>query len=191
MADKLSTESFASRAAWEQWLTAHHDTSAGIWMRIAKSGAREDSISYGEALEVALCYGWIDGQKAALDEAAWLQKFTPRRARSRWSRINRDKAEALIAENRMAPSGLVEVERAKADGRWDAAYDGQAAADVPHDLVSALEADPAAAEFFASLDSRNRYAILYRIQAAKRPDTRARRIRTFVEMLAKGEKIHP
>lgn len=196
VADQLPTQVFASQAAWERWLAANHSSSAGIWMQIAKSGTAKSgtgsrSITYSEALEVALCYGWIDGQKAAADESAWLQKFTPRRARSRWSKINRARAEALMAAGRMAPSGMAEVERAKADGRWDAAYDGQATAGVPADLAAALAADPTAAAFFAGLDSRNRYAILYRIQDAKKPETRARRIGTFVEMLAKGGRIYP
>ena len=160
-------------------------------MEIAKSGSDTESISYADALEIALCFGWIDGQKAAADDGVWLQKFTPRRARSRWSKINRKRAEALIAAGLMAPAGMAEVDRAKRDGRWAAAYDGQAAAGVPEDLATALAASPPAAALFSALDSRNRYAILYRVQDAKKPETRARRIQAFVDMLAEGRKIYP
>lgn len=160
-------------------------------MEIDKVGSESKSVSYADALEVALCFGWIDGQKARGDDAAWLQKFTPRRPRSRWSKVNRDKAETLIANGLMAAAGQAEVDRARADGRWDAAYDGQARASVPEDLSAALAANPAAAEFFISLDSRNRYAILYRVQDAKKAETRARRIEGFVQMLARGQKIYP
>ncbi len=141
-------------------------------------------------LEVALCFGWIDSQKRGLDETHFLQRFTPRRPRGRWSKINREKAEALIEAGRMRPAGLAEVEAAKGDGRWEAAYDGQGAAKVPPDLQRELDANPAAAEFFASLDSSNRYAILYRLDEAKRPETRVRRLKKFVDMLERGEKIH-
>jgi uncharacterized protein YdeI (YjbR/CyaY-like superfamily) len=147
-------------------------------------------VSYPEALDVALCHGWIDGQKRPLDERFWLQRFTPRKARSRWSKRNRARAEQLIASGEMAPAGLREVERARADGRWEAAYDSHATATVPPDLQAALDEHPAASEFFAGLDSANRYAILYRIQEARRPETRARRIATFVAMLAEGRRIH-
>ncbi len=191
MADELPTLRFASKAAWQRWLAANHSSSPGIWMEIAKARAGSNSVNYTEALEVALCYGWIDGQKAAAGNTTWLQRFTPRRPRSRWSRINRDKAEALIAARLMAPSGLAEVERAKKDGRWEAAYHGQARADVPEDLAAALAANPAAAAFFGALDSRNRYSILYRVQDAKRPETRTRRIEAFIEMLARRETIYP
>ncbi len=191
MADELPTLRFASKAAWQRWLAANHSSSPGIWMEITKARAGSNSVNYAEALEVALCYGWIDGQKAAAGNTTWLQRFTPRRPRSRWSRINRDKAEALIAARLMAPSGLAEVERAKEDGRWEAAYDGQARAEVHGDLAAALAANPAAAAFFGALDSRNRYSILYRVQDAKRPETRSRRIEAFVEMLARRETIHP
>jgi uncharacterized protein YdeI (YjbR/CyaY-like superfamily) len=148
-------------------------------------------VTYAEAVEAALCHGWIDGQKAKLDDARWLQRFTPRKRGSRWSRINRDKAEALIAAGRMRPAGLREIEAARADGRWDAAYDGQRTATVPEDLQRALDADPAARAAFDDLNSVNRYAILYRVQDAKRPETRARRIAQFTAMLARGEKLHP
>ena len=191
MRDELPTRRFPTKAAWQRWLANHHVSSTGIWIEIAKRGTGTRSVTYADALEVALCFGWIDGQKAAVDDSVWRQKFTPRRARSRWSKVNREKAEALIAAGLMQPPGLAEVERAKADGRWAAAYDGQAAASVPDDLAAALAANPVAAEFFSQLDSGNRYAVLYRVQDAKKPETRARRIRTYVEMLANRQKIHP
>ena len=180
---------FASRAAWEAWLEGRHDSAPdGVWLALAKKGV--DGLKHAEALEVALCFGWIDAKRVALDEQRFLQRFVPRRPRSRWSRINRDAAEALIARGAMRPPGLLEVERAKADGRWEAAYDGQRAAQVPPDLQAALDADPAARDFFATLDAQNRYAILYRVGDAKRPETRARRIAQFVAMLREGRKIH-
>jgi uncharacterized protein YdeI (YjbR/CyaY-like superfamily) len=183
--------SFPSRAEWRAWLAAEHATSGGVWLKLAKAGSGIASVSYAEALEVALCHGWIDGQKRGFDDEFWLQRFTPRKPRSRWSRINRDKATALIERGEMEPAGLREVDAAKADGRWDAAYAGQRTATVPADLQRALDANPAAAELFATLDSANRYAILYRVQDAKRPETRARRIEKYVAMLAAGEKLHP
>lgn len=158
---------------------------------MAKKDSGITSVNHAEALEVALCYGWIDGQRKAEDSKYFLQRFTPRTPRSTWSKINRDKALKLIEEGRMQPAGLAEVDRARADGRWDAAYDAQSVATVPPDLQAALNAKPKAAAFFAKLDSRNRYAVLFRTQGAKKPETRARRIAQFVEMLAKGEKIHP
>jgi uncharacterized protein YdeI (YjbR/CyaY-like superfamily) len=159
-------------------------------VKIAKKGSGVDSVRYPEVLEIALCFGWIDGQRRALDEAHFLQKFTLRRTRSRWSKINRGKAEALIVAGSMRPAGLAQVEAAKSDGRWEAAYEGQAKAAVPDDLQAALDANPAAAEFFAGLDSQNRYAILYRLQDAKRAETRARRLVKFVAMLEREEKLH-
>lgn len=189
--DELPRMGFRDVDAWAAWLAANHASSAGIWMEIAKAGSGGLSCTYSDAVDVALCYGWIDGQKASGDEQVWLQRFTPRRPRSRWSKINRGRAEALIAAGRMTRAGMAEVDKAKRDGRWAAAYEGQAAATVPDDLAAALAANPAAAEFFGHLDSRNRYAILYRVQDAKRPETRARRISTFVEMLANRETIHP
>jgi uncharacterized protein YdeI (YjbR/CyaY-like superfamily) len=175
---------------FEAWLRRHHADTDGIWLRIAKSGAEEPSVSYAQALEAALCWGWIDGQKKGLDESYWLQRFTPRRARSIWSKINCAKAEALIAQGRMQDAGLREIERAKADGRWDGAYDGARSSTVPDDLQAALAAQPRAAAFFATLDGSNRYAVLWRVQTAKKPETRAKRIAQFVDMLARGEKIH-
>jgi uncharacterized protein YdeI (YjbR/CyaY-like superfamily) len=183
--------SFESGDAWEAWLAEHHATSPGLWLKFAKKGSGIATVSYSEALDVALCYGWIDGQKDKFDGDYWLQRFTPRRPRSKWSRINRDRVAALVARGAMKPVGLREVERAKADGRWEAAYDGQRAASVPDDLRRELEGNAAAREFFATLDSANRYAILYRLQEAKKPETRARRLKTFVTMLSEGKKIHP
>jgi len=190
-ADDAPTLSFADAAAWETWLEEHHAAPAGVWMRIAKKGADARSVTHAEALEVAILFGWIDGVRRAHDDAWFVQRFTPRRARSRWSRINRDKATAAIAAGTMRPTGLAEVERAQADGRWDAAYEGQRTMEVPDDLRAALDADPAAAAFFATLSGHNRYAILYRVQDAKRPETRARRIATYVAMCAAGETLHP
>ena len=182
---------FGSAGEWEAWLEQHHADSSGVWLKLAKKGAGVPSVTYAEAVEAALCFGWIDGQKAALDERFWLQKFTPRRPRSVWSKINREKAERLIRDGRMRPAGRREVEAAKADGRWDAAYDAPSTATVPDDLRAALDANPAAAEFFAGLNSANRYAILHRVQTAKRPETRARRIAQLVAMLADGRKLYP
>ena len=182
---------FASAAEWEAWLEEHHATSGGLWIRFAKKGSGIPSVTRDEALEAALCYGWIDGQARSVDETAWVQKFTPRGARSIWSKINREKVEKLIADGRMRPAGLAEVERARADGRWDAAYDSPSRATVPDDLQTALDARPRAKDFFAALDGRNRYAILFRLQTAKTAETRAKRIRDFVRMLEDGEKPYP
>ena len=162
-----------------------------MWVEIAKKGSPEPSVSYAEALDVALCFGWIDGQKAGGDDRHWLQRFTPRTATSRWSRINRDKAERLIAEGRMQEPGLAEVERARADGRWDAAYEGQRSASVPDDLQRELDADPELADAFRRLDSHNRFAIIWRLNDAKRASTRERRLATYVAMLRRGERLHP
>ena len=187
--DDLPVLLFAGPAKLEAWLEENPDAD-GVWLKIAKKGAPEPSVTYAEALEVALCFGWIDSQKRGLDETHFLQRFTPRRPRGRWSKINREKAEALLEAGRMRSRGLAEVEAAKADGRWEAAYEGQRSAQVPPDLRRELDANPAAAEFFAALDGANRYAILYRLDEAKRPETRQRRLRQFVAMLARGEKIH-
>lgn len=191
VAEPLAVKSFATPAAWHAWLAKHCSSSRGVWLAIAKKGAKKTSLSYAEALEVALIWGWIDGQKDKLDETAWLQKFTPRGPKSIWSKINRDKADALIADGRMQPPGLAEVERAKRDGRWQSAYASQSRATVPPDLAAALKKNPRAARFFETLESRNRYAILFRVHTAKKPETRAARIEKFVAMLARGEKIHP
>jgi uncharacterized protein YdeI (YjbR/CyaY-like superfamily) len=188
--DELPVVLFASPAEFEVWLEESHADSAGLWLKIAKKGSGVESVSYAEALELALCFGWIDSQKRACDEKHFLQRFTPRRPRGKWSRINRDAAEALIAAGKMRPAGLAEVEAAKADGRWEAAYAGQRTAEVPDDLQRELERNAAAREFFAGLDSANRYAIVYRLNDAKKPETRERRLRKFVGMLERGEKIH-
>jgi uncharacterized protein YdeI (YjbR/CyaY-like superfamily) len=181
---------FRTRVAWEKWLAVHHGDEQGIWMKFAKKGTGVTTVSYAEALEVALCYGWIDSQTKGLDETYYLQRFTPRRKRSRWSIINRDAATRLIDAGSMKEPGLHEVERAMADGRWDAAYPGAQTAEVPDDLARALRANKAARDFFATLSGHNRYAILHRIHDAKRPETRTRRIEKFVAMLARGEKIY-
>jgi uncharacterized protein YdeI (YjbR/CyaY-like superfamily) len=189
--DDLPVIPFASAAEWEAWLEANHAEAPGIWIKIAKKVTGIATVTAAEAIDVALCFGWIDGQRGRFDGTWFIQRFTPRRPRSRWSQINREKVEQLIAEGRMRPAGLREVERAQADGRWDAAYPPASRMTVPDDLREALEASPDASERFAALDSANRYAVLYRIWDAKRSDTRARRIEQFVAMLARGEKLHP
>ncbi len=185
------TISLASQAAWEEWLDANHAESVGVWLQIAKKASGIETVTHAEALEVALCFGWIDGQRRALDRSHFLQKFTPRTRKSTWSRINRESAERLIAAGRMRPAGLAAIEAARADGRWEAAYEPQSTATVPDDLRRALDSRPRAAAFFASLDSRNRYAILYRLQDAKKPETRARRLKEFVTMLEEHRTLHP
>jgi uncharacterized protein YdeI (YjbR/CyaY-like superfamily) len=182
---------FESGPAFDAWLAEQHAQSDGIWIKFAKKASGIPTVVYTEAVESSLKYGWIDGQVKRLDDVHYIQRFTPRRARSKWSKINRGKAEALIASGAMQPAGLAEVERAKADGRWDAAYDSPTTATVPEDLRAALDRDRAASDFFETLDSNNRYAILHRIQDAKKPETRARRIEKFVAMLSRGETIHP
>ncbi len=189
--ESLPTLAFHTADEWRAWLAEHHQTEDGAWLRFAKKGSGIPSPTYDEALEVALCFGWIDGQARGLDERYHLQRFTPRRKRSKWSKRNREKATALIASGRMQPAGLREVERAKADGRWDAAYDSPSTAQVPDDLQAELDRNSAAREFFETLDAQNRYAILHRVQDAKRPETRARRIAKFVEQLSRGERVHP
>lgn len=182
---------FSSQAEWAQWLAQHHADSGGVWVRHAKKGAPEPTVTHPEALEVALCFGWIDAIKKSAGPHYWLQKWTPRGARSIWSKINRENALKYIEDGRMQPSGLAEVERARKDGRWDAAYDSVSEAAVPADLQAALDARPGAAGFFATLNSQNRYAVLFRIQTAKKAETRARRIEQFAAMLARGETIYP
>lgn len=189
--DGLPTIFFASPAAWELWLSDNHAASEGVWVRIAKKDVDIASVRYPEVLESALCFGWIDGRRDALDARHFLQRFTPRRSRSRWLKINREKAEQLIAHDRMRPAGLVEVERAKADGRWAAAYAGQRNSTVPEDLQRELDARPEAKAFFASLSSQNRYAIVYRLGDAKKAERRARRLAKFIAMLEARETIHP
>jgi uncharacterized protein YdeI (YjbR/CyaY-like superfamily) len=181
---------FESAAAFAAWLDAHPGA-PGAWLKIAKKGAARPTISYAEALDVALCFGWIDGQKGALDDEFWRQRFTPRGPASRWSKINAEKAEALAAAGAMQPAGLREVEQARADGRWASAYAGQASIEVPDDLRAALAGDDAARAFFETISRVNRYAILYRISSVKKPETRARKIAQYVGMLARHETIHP
>jgi uncharacterized protein YdeI (YjbR/CyaY-like superfamily) len=181
---------FESQEGWEAWLQKNHATSDGIWIKLAKKGSKIESVSRQEALDVAICYGWIDGQAASFDDSFWVQRFTRRRPKSNWSKINCQKVTELIAQGKMKAPGLKEVESAKQDGRWDRAYDSQSNMTVPDDLQKKLDENPRAREFFANLDSKNRYAVLYRIHDAKKPETRARRIEKFVTMLNEGKKIH-
>jgi len=182
--------SFASKAVFTAWLAENHDSSDGIWIKIAKKGSGVESVAVTETLDVALCFGWIDGQRKPFDDKFFLQKYTPRRARSKWSKRNVGLVEKLIEAGEMRAPGHAEIERAKADGRWDAAYDSPANMQVPPDLQAELDARPAAAEFFAGLNSTNRYSILYRLHDAKRPETRARRLEQFVAMLERGETLY-
>jgi uncharacterized protein YdeI (YjbR/CyaY-like superfamily) len=182
---------FKSKQEWAAWLEKNHRKSAGLWLRLAKKDSGLRSVSYKEALEVALCYGWIDGQKRPESEQAWLQRFIARSSRSIWSRINREKALALIANGEMQAAGLEAIRNAKKNGRWEAAYDSPCGAAVPADFQAALDASQRAAAFFKTLDRANRYAVLWRIQTVKKAETRARKIQQFVEMLERGDKIHP
>jgi uncharacterized protein YdeI (YjbR/CyaY-like superfamily) len=186
----ISPTLFKSAKAFEAWLKKHHAASDGLWLQIAKKGADQPSVTYPEAVEIALCWGWIDGQKKGLDDQHFLQRFTPRRARSIWSKINVDKVAALIEAGRMQAPGQAQIDAAKADGRWEKAYDGARTATVPDDLRAALEASPEAKKFFASVNATNRYAVLWRVQTAVKPETRAKRIAQLVEMLARGEVVH-
>ncbi|OIQ71533.1 hypothetical protein GALL_468500 [mine drainage metagenome] len=188
---ELPLHYFEQQQDWTAWLNENHGTSPGVWLQLAKKGADASSVSYDEALEIALCFGWIDGQKQAHSDQFWLQKFTRRPDKSVWSKINRDKALALIKAKKMEPAGLKEIERAKLDGRWDAAYDSASKAAVPSDFQSALDSNARAKDFFETLDSRNRYAVLFRIQTAKKAETRAKKISQFVLMLERHEKVHP
>ncbi|HEX4235539.1 MAG TPA: YdeI/OmpD-associated family protein [Caldimonas sp.] len=181
---------FKSAHAFEAWLKRHHATSDGLWLQIAKKGTREPSVTYAEAIDLALCFGWIDGQKKGLDEKHFLQRFTPRRPKSVWSKINIAKVATLIETGRMQPAGQAQVDAAKADGRWARAYDGARTSTVPDDLQGALDASPAAKKFFATINATNRYAVLWRVQTAVKPETRAKRIALLVEMLARGEVVH-
>ncbi|KEQ24782.1 YdeI/OmpD-associated family protein [Paenibacillus tyrfis] len=182
---------FADQPSWEAWLEQNHVASAGVRLHLAKKQADVVTLTYQEALESSLCYGWIDSRKEAYDESTWLQRFTPRGAKSIWSKVNKDKAEALIASGRMQPPGLRAIEAAKQNGQWDKAYESQSRATVPDDLQSELDHNPQAKAFFETLDSQNRYAILFRIHSAKKVETRAKRIQQFVTMLERGEKIYP
>jgi uncharacterized protein YdeI (YjbR/CyaY-like superfamily) len=194
-ADELQDVAFETAAGWRAWLTEHHSEATGIWLRFAKSTAgqqeaRAATLSYAEALDEALCFGWIDAQTRGLDDHYWLKRFTPRKPASKWSKINTQKAASLIAAGRMHPAGLAEVERARADGRWDSAYAGSRTMAVPDDLKAALDASPEAAAFFATISGQNRYAILYRIATVKRAETRARKIGQYVEMLEEHKTLH-
>jgi uncharacterized protein YdeI (YjbR/CyaY-like superfamily) len=181
---------FKSARAFETWLKKHHASSDGLWLQIAKKGAEQPSVTYLEAVEIALCWGWIDGQKKGLDDQHFLQRFTPRRARSIWSKINVDKVATLIEAGRMQLAGQAQIDAAKADGRWAQAYDGARTATVPEDLQAALDANPRAKAFFATINATNRYAVTWRVQTAVKPETRARRIAQLVDMLARGEVVH-
>ena len=189
-ADSCPILLFRNAKAFEAWLKKHHARSDGLWLQIAKKGADQPSVTYAEAVEIALCWGWIDGQKKSLDDQHFLQRFTPRRARSLWSKVNVDKVAALTAAGRMQPAGQAQVDAAKADGRWERAYDSARTATVPDDLQAALDANAQAKAFFATVTAASRYAVLWRIQTAGKPQTRARRIAQLVEMLARGEAVH-
>ena len=192
MGAELTELTVSDAAAWRQWLAENHEQTTGVWLVLAKKGTTEPtSLSYDEALDEALCHGWIDGQLKRRDERTYKQRFTPRRTRSKWSKRNVGIVTRLLSDGRMHPAGLAAVDEAKADGRWETAYSGQASIEVPDDLTAALDADPRARAMFEILTSQNRYALLYRIDAAKRPATRARRIAQYVEMLARGETPHP
>ena len=190
MADDYPIIAFVDPDDWEAWLDTNHETSDGVWIAIAKKTSGIASIDYAGALQVALCFGWIDGQRRGADDTHFHQKFTPRRARSKWSKVNIGHAERLTAEGRMRPAGQREIDRAKADGRWDAAYDPPSTIEVPADFRAALDARPEAAAFFATLTGTARFAFLFRIHDAKRPETRARRIGQFVDLLAAGQILH-
>ncbi len=189
--DNLPVMTFESQQSWEVWLAEHHADTQVIWLKIAKKATDIASVSYAQALESAICYGWIDGQKASFDDQHWLQKFTPRRPKSIWSKVNCDAAMILLATGKMQPAGIRQIELAKADGRWETAYESQSQITIPADLQSELDKNQQAKEFFNTLDSRNRYAVLFRIQMAKKPETRVARIQKFVEMLSKHQKIYP
>jgi uncharacterized protein YdeI (YjbR/CyaY-like superfamily) len=188
---ELPVLAFASSADWERWLEAQPPPSRGVWLKLAKASSGIPSVSKQEAIDAALCHGWIDGQLDKFDAHHFLIRFTPRRPKGKWSEVNRQRALVLIEAGRMRAGGMREIERAKQDGRWDAAYAPQSRATVPPDFQAALDSDPAAKESFAALDSANRYAMLFRIEDAKRPGTRAQRIEKFVGMLRRGETIHP
>jgi uncharacterized protein YdeI (YjbR/CyaY-like superfamily) len=186
----LEVLQLGSQKDWQKWLDKNHGQPDGVWLKFAKKNSGETTVSYGEALEIALCYCWIDSQTKALDEKFYLQKFSPRRARSVWSTINREKIERLIAEGKMKPAGLAQVEAAKADGRWEAAYLSQSTAEIPDDFKKALAKNKKAAEFFETLDKSNRYAIIWRLHHSKKPETRDRNIEKFINALERGEKFH-
>jgi len=187
---ELPTLRFATAPEWRRWLAAHHDTTPGVWIQFAKKRAPLATVTHDQALEIAICFGWIDGQVKPLDETFWRQRFTPRGPRSRWSQINRAKAEELIAAGDMQPAGLAQVQAARADGRWDAAYEPSSTITVPDDLQRALDGEPAAAEFFATLTGRRRYSFLHRLHHVKTPEARARRIARYLELLREGKTLN-
>lgn len=191
MARDLPVLAFKSLQAWENWLAAQPAESPGVWLKLAKKSACAPSVSRQEAIDGALCHGWIDGQLDKFDANWWLVRFTPRKPNGKWSRKNRDRALELMTLKRIKPAGRREIEQAQADGRWDQAYASQSVSEIPDDLGAALAKDRKAKAFFATLDGTNRYAILYRVMTAKKPETRARRVETFVAMLSRGETIHP
>jgi uncharacterized protein YdeI (YjbR/CyaY-like superfamily) len=192
MAEELPELIVRDAAAWRAWLDAHHADGRGVWLILARKGTTEPtSVSYDQALDEALCYGWIDGQARRRDEGTYQQRFTPRRSRSAWSRRNVGIVARLIEEGRMQPAGQAQIDRARADGRFEAAYAGPASIEVPDDLAAALDANPDAKRVFAQLNSQNRYSVLYRLTTAKRADTRARRVEQFTAMLARGETFYP
>lgn len=188
--DGLAILAFPALADWERWLETEAEQSAGVWLKIAKKGADSPTVTYAEALGAALCFGWIDGQRAAHDASHWLQRFTPRNPRSRWSQLNVERAQELIEQGRMRPAGLRQVEAARSDGRWEAAYESQSRATVPPDFGRELDRSPKARALFETLNGANRYAFIYRINSAKRPETRAARIARFVEMLEQGRTFY-
>ncbi|HEX9928916.1 MAG TPA: YdeI/OmpD-associated family protein [Pyrinomonadaceae bacterium] len=188
--DNLPIVSFESPEQWEKWLSENHAQQSGIWLRIFKKGSGESSVTYAEALDEALCYGWIDGQKNKYDERSWIQKFTPRRKKSIWSKVNTEHVERLIKEERMKPAGFKEVEAAQQDGRWQQAYDSQKTMTIPEDFLHRLEKDSKAKTFFETLNKTNRYSIAFQLQTAKKPETREKRVKAILEKLSKGEKFH-
>lgn len=190
MTSRPPAKTFETAEEWRRWLAEHHAASTGIWIRIFKRVAGVKGMSYAEALDEALCFGWIDGQKNACDATSWLQKFTPRRSKSVWSKRNREHIDRLIKEKRMTPAGLAEVEAAKSDGRWDRAYDGSSTMEVPEDFLKELKADKSAYAFFKTLNRANTYAIAWRLQTAKKPETRARRMQILLAMMRDGKKLH-
>ena len=189
--DEKPVLAFKTKKSWASWLEKNHNKSSGVWLRLRRKTANHKSLAREEALDTALCYGWIDGQAKSEGEETWLQKFTPRGKRSIWSKRNREKVQALIQTGEMQPAGLAEIARAKKDGRWEAAYDSPSKITVPEDLQKLLDKNKKAKSFFETLNSRNRYAILFRIHTAKKPETRAKRLKQFIEMLERKEKIHP
>ncbi|CAM3092766.1 YdeI/OmpD-associated family protein [Paenibacillus lupini] len=182
---------FPDQSAFEEWLASHHDQSPGIWLQISKKNAARPSVTYHEALDVSLCYGWIDSHKKTFDEESWIQRFSPRGPKSIWSKVNKDKAEGLIAAGKMQPSGFKSIETAKQNGLWDKAYESQSNATIPEDFAIELARNEKAQQFFDTLDKQNRYAILFRIHNVKKQETRVKKIHQFIEMLEKGEKIYP